>query len=93
MKTVTIQIGNTDDKLSQREWSEFAMLADKIIHTYCREIHFHGCSNPVAFWQNCAWVVNCPTDNLKPLAADLVKLRTMFKQDSVAWTEGETLFL
>lgn len=93
MKTVTIQIGNTDDKLSQREWSEFVTLTEKLIASNCREVHFHGCSNPVAFWQNCAWVVNCPTENLKPLMEALVRLRKVFKQDSVAWTEGTTLFL
>jgi len=42
MKTITIQIGNSDDKLSQASWSEFVERARQLISVHSRVVHFFG---------------------------------------------------
>jgi hypothetical protein len=40
MSTVTIQIGNSDDKLKQSEWSDFVTEADSIIGHMSNKLYF-----------------------------------------------------
>ena len=95
-KTVTVQIGNSDDKLSQREWSDFVGRVHGSIGYFADQIHFSGHSSPNVCWQNAAWVFEIEAVE-PPLAShlreELAKIRAEFKQESVAWTEGETSFI
>lgn len=91
MKTVTLQIGNSDDKLSQKEWNHFVKEVQCLIEKHTREQHFFGGSPNWYPWQNVAWVFVC--DNLQPLKDALESTRKIFKQESVAWTVGETEFI
>lgn len=90
MKTVTVQIGNFDDKLTQAEWSQFVGSVGRAINLRCRDIHFLGFSGGGAPWQHAAWVFTIGGQDAQPLKAEIILLRQAFKQDSVAWTEGET---
>jgi len=95
MKTVTIQIGNTDDKLTQRRWSEFIVRMDHLVHNVSSKVHFHGGSAFDSTWQNVAWVFEMGT-NLAETGAftgAIEELRKRFNQDSVAVTIGETQFV
>lgn len=93
MKTITLQIGNSDDKLSQLQWSDFFATIDREVTNAAKQVHFAGtspCSSP---WQNACWVFT-----VEPLAALELKIwvtahRSRFRQDSVAWIEGETEFI
>ena len=93
--TITIQIGNSDDKLTQKEWSLFVSAVRREIaampHT---DVHFFGCASAYSQWQNACWVVetwsNVATRNLKK---GIQAIRQEFRQDSVAWTQGKTLFI
>lgn len=93
MKTVTIQIGNTDDKLKQSEWASYVRTMCSEILNHCRVIHFFGAPANWEQWQNAAWVVACEETKLPGLQAAVSDVRAMFKQDSAAWTAGETLFV
>jgi len=93
MKTVTIQIGNTDDKLSQVEWSTFIQVVNSHIHVYASRIHFNGYSDPAEPWQNACWVIEIGDSSIIRLKTDLANSRGKFRQDSIAWTEGETKFI
>lgn len=91
--TVTIIIGNTDDKLGQNEWAEFIKECDRIIQARAVRVWYHGFSAGDAPWQNTAWVIGFASDN--PDAKDVLQvrlraLREHFGQDSIAWIEGET---
>lgn len=95
MKTITIQIGNSDDKLTQREWANFVDAVARIIAGYEPHIstHFYATSPNDMPWQNACWVIGCP-DELHLAVIELVKqTRTLFRQDSVAVTIGETQFV
>lgn len=93
MKTITVQIGNSDDKLTQEEWSKFVEATDKIIHYNSRTIHFWGGSVAWVKWQNVAWIFECEEEKISVLKDALWLIRSMYKQDSIAYTEGDTQFI
>jgi hypothetical protein len=95
MKTVTIQIGNSDDKLTQLEWSNFVDMVDKAICGFRGVPHFAGGSATEKPWQNYCFVFELDEDPLitKSFQRQLKDLRAQYKQDSVAWVEGITLFV
>jgi hypothetical protein len=93
MKTITIQIGNTDDKLTQALWAQFFERCNDLIRTLAHRTHFAGCSVGSAPWQNACWVILIADDLAQVLQKRLTELREQFHQDSVAWTEGETVFI
>lgn len=93
MKTVTIQIGNSDDKLTQAQWALFVHQADNAIRQRCNRVHFFSTSPNTEAWQNAAWVIEIYENAGYALRSALKELRELFNQDSVAWTEGETSFV
>lgn len=93
MKTVTIQIGNSDDKLSQAQWATFIQITSSDVHTYANKIHFSGFSEAHQPWQNACWVIEIGEHSIPRLKAVLEKTRISFGQDSIAWTEGDTVFV
>lgn len=90
-KTVTIQIGNSDNKLSQIQWAGFvAEIAGAITRWSDKQYFFGGPPNYIS-WQNVAWVVEVGTEyDRSGLKEHLTRIRKDFQQDSVAWTEGNT---
>lgn len=90
MKTITIQIGNSDDKLPQSYWSRFCHEMIGAIQHYATEIHFSGYSLPNARWQNAAFVFTIDESLTGELSECVVIIRDNYGQDSVALTEGET---
>lgn len=93
MKTITVQIGNSDDKLTQKEWSEFTLEVHESIMDYSNEIHFSGGSYFNAPWQNAAWIFTVSSQKTMPLRELLLNAAVRFRQDSIAWTEGVTTFI
>lgn len=93
MITVTVQIGNSDDKLSQEQWSFFYQEVRKRIESYASEVHFSGSSLPFASWQNAAIIFTINEHKTTALAKHLTEIRKQFNQDSLAWTEGDTIFI
>lgn len=93
MKTITVQIGNSDNKLTQAEWAEFSEKIDKLIRFGSHAIHFWGGSVAWAAWQNVAWVFECEDKKIPALKETLCMIRSMYKQDSIAYTEGDTELL
>lgn len=93
MSTVTIQIGNSDDKLTQREWSAFCQAVNEAVSSRCRKVYFNGGSHWRAPWQNACWVAEVDNDDRAPLKEALRNLRIAYRQESVAVTFGETQFI
>jgi hypothetical protein len=93
MKTVIIQIGNSDDKLKQSEWNEFVVLTRKEILKKCGQIHFFGGPMNYEKWQNVCSVFEISEKKIEDLKKNLQNLGSKFKQDSIAWTQGITEFL
>lgn len=93
MKTITIQIGNSDDKLTQMEWAKFVACCEDAIEARTSQVHFAGGSSNWCAWQNFAWVIMLDPERAAELRCDLEEIRKIYRQESVAWTEGETQFV
>lgn len=91
--TIIVQIGNSDDKLDQKGWSDFVRFADHLIQNNGR-VHFAGGSPASAPWQNYCWVFEpVDSDRMGFVRASLRTLCKKFDQDSIALTVGSTEFI
>lgn len=91
--TVAVLIGNSDDKLSQAEWSQFVR---SVLDTVCGsadKVHFEGHTPQISVRQSAAIVFEISTDKRHQLQRDLKDIKREFRQDFIAWVEGTTLFL
>ncbi len=93
MKTIVVQIGNSDNKLTQSEWSQFWALTDAVLRECSNQMHFAGTSDPTSPWQNAAWIFEPRSNNSSELAAALSAVAKTFRQDSIAVTIGDTIFV
>ncbi len=93
MKTITIQIGNSDDKLTQSQWAEFVSVVKDKIYNYAGAIHFFGAPSNFERWQNAAWVITCDERIIEEFKDAISIAGKRFRQDSVAWIEGEIQFV
>lgn len=92
--TLTIQIGNSDDKLSQADWASFCRDTLISIEESCYRIHFSGGSSFGSPWQNACYVVEVINDKQLEILKDRLKvIARRFKQDAIAVTVGNTIFL
>lgn len=93
MKTIVIQIGNSDNKLSQSEWATFAGAVRLAVSTHVNHIHFSGGSDWDAPWQNACFVCEVTPETIEMLKANLIQIRSSFQQDSIAFLTGEVEFI
>jgi len=91
--TVTLVIGNSDDKLPQSRWADFLRQTDHYVNFYSVQIFFSGFSKADVPWQNAAWVFLIYPANIPQIMETLKDLRAKFDQESVAWVQGQTQFL
>jgi hypothetical protein len=81
---VTIQAGNSDDKLSQIRWSGMIKSINYAVNLWAKEVRFSGFSLPDAYWQNACWGGFFHEEALIQLRIDLFKIAEEFDQDSIA---------
>jgi hypothetical protein len=93
MDTVVIQIGNTDDKLSQPEWASFYEQVDRLVELMTVRVHFAGASASTQPWQNACWVAEIKAGEATTLERSLEPIRIRYRQDSIAVTYGTTRFV
>ena len=85
--TVYVSIGNSDDKLTQAQWSEFHGIFAALIRKAATQVFGDWLSASNARWQNAcvAFEINAQaTDRLKRALTDLA---AEFNQDAIAWAE------
>lgn len=87
---ILIQIGNSDDKLSQTQWSSFCHSLLDLCESY-GDVHFSGGSDPTAPWQNYAVMVESHRPGTLKMEIGLLRYR--WGQDSIAWLDGQTQFI
>lgn len=85
---LVITIGNSDNKLTQKRWSSFASHINDIVGQFADTVYFAGASNSTSEWQNACWVFEC--DDESDLTTYLVTAASLYNQDSIALTRGET---
>lgn len=90
LTTLVVQIGNSDDKLSQAEWTGFCAATWAAVGLYATQVHFEGYSVPTATWQNACWVAEIDPADLKRVRHKLAEVADLYRQDSIAVTLGIT---
>lgn len=91
MATLTICIGNSDDKLSQREWSWYWANTSSVVNRYAGHVHGEFLSQPSAAFQNACWVVE--GELTEEFLAELADMARHFRQDSIAVSVGSTVLV
>lgn len=85
-KTLVIVIGNTDNKLSQQDWSAYVMEMDLLLRTNCL-IHFAGGPDTASPYQNYTWVVEVNAGHQQEImswvSAEAIVIRKKFHQDFI----------
>jgi hypothetical protein len=88
-----ISIGNSDDKLTQADWSQFIKQTREICNLAV-QVHGEWFSAPDSPWQNANWCVEFSEPTWEDEArAALRVLAAKYGQDSIAWTQGPVEFL
>ncbi len=90
---ISIQAGNSDNKLTQMEWSEFVDHLDTVLNAYETARHFFGGSVTWAKWQNVCWVFEIPSGHYDDLVTDIRQIREQYRQDSVCMLAGDAEFI
>jgi len=93
MKTVVVQIGNSDNKLTQGDWANFAASMNLVVRSNVYRVHFCGGSDWDAPWQNACWVCEILGNQVNELQEAITNCRKSYSQDSVAVVVGDTTFI
>jgi competence protein ComGF len=88
-----VAIGNTDNKLTQQEWALFVETVRNVLNGYTRQIHVEGYSLGDKPWQNVVWGFDIDSQFTSKLQEALRITAYNFQQDSIAWSETQTIFL
>jgi len=94
VKTVFVQVGNSDDKLSQRLWEQLQYAVMGAVRNFAAQIYGEWFSLPTSGYQNACFGFTILPTNEKALRNVLQRLTTNFRQESIAWNEtGTTEFI
>lgn len=93
MSVVYITIGNSDDKLKQRDWAAFYVDVDQLIRANAVQVYGAWISNTQDPWQNACWCAELPADLLAHVETELSALAYRYDQDSIAMAGAEVEFI
>ena len=88
---VYISIGNSDDRLTQKQWSDFVLEVSAEV-TSLGHVHGAWFSTPAVPWQNACWCVEFTGPDSQAEANVVAEAKKVtaelaaeYKQDSIAW--------
>lgn len=90
---VYIIIGNTDGRLSTKEWDNFQAKFKKIVVSIAEKVWGIWYSDPTTPFRNMCIGVLLAETNFDHLKRQLRRLATQYHQDSIVWSEAKTEFL
>lgn len=95
--TVHIAIDDSDDRLTQEEWSSYWHEVDLLIRTVAPHIRGTRTSVPTSPYQNACWGFEVFEDRpywgRQRIQEVLREIAGRYRQESVAWNESDTVFL
>lgn len=91
---VYISIGNSDDKLTQEEWSRFYVKVDRIVQHNILRVFGRWVSPSTEPFQNACWCIEVgagrDADKMRDRLEDVA---SEFHQESIAWAIADTHFI
>lgn len=90
---VYISIGNSDDKLTQIEWSQYCVeMITRVVSIGYK--HGEWYSVPYSAYQNACWCVEFTTGSSIIEAREVsTEIRKKYRQGSIAWAVAQTEFI
>jgi hypothetical protein len=88
--TCFVAIGNSDDKLTQAEWSDFWCEVNNGLHGFASHMIGEWQTAAYAQRQSACWCVHVPEERLADLRDYLSKVAGRFRQDSIALSIADT---
>lgn len=97
MSTIVILVGNSDNKLTQKEWADFVSRVKSIVMVFADEVHFEGYSRGDSEYQNACFVFQSSFQStvfsFDGLVNTLNDIKKVFGQNSIAIIKGITEFV
>ncbi|MGH3989854.1 MAG: hypothetical protein ACRDTZ_21460 [Pseudonocardiaceae bacterium] len=90
LMTVHIAIGNSDDMLSQAEWSRYVYELRQLVSASATTIHGVWFSAPDSAYQNACVGAAMSSEAVETVRAQLAALRHRYRQSSIAFNASET---
>lgn len=92
-KSVSVMIGNSDNKLSQAAWANFVADVRAVCAEYACQLHFDGGARSDSAWQNWCFVFVVEVEKVRPLVVRLERYRVKYGQNSIVWALGVVMFI
>lgn len=92
MQTVYVSIGNSDGKLTPRQWAHFWHETNEWLQDWA-EVHGQWHSLPTMIWVNACWRVEVLEDQEQDLKLGLEALAKKYNQNSISYAVAKTEFL
>ena len=93
MTTIYVSIGNSDDKLTQKEWNHYCSDVWEALNAYLVKFHGEWFSLPNSIYQNACWCFEIVHNNEGDIREDLRILAGRYQQDSIAWAVADTMLI
>lgn len=90
---IYIVIGNTDGKLSSREWTVFQDEFKNIVTSIAEQVWGVWYSDPTTSYINMCIGILLAETNSEALKRQLRSFAAKYNQDSIAWSESKTEFI
>lgn len=94
--TIHVAIGNSDNRLTQEEWSNYFHEVDLLVHSSAPHVYGTWLSPSESPYQNACWGFELPHEaywNRDSVQVCLREIAGRYRQDSVSWNESDTQFL
>lgn len=93
-KTIHVAIGNSDDKLSQRDWFNFYSRVDLIVVSFSSHIFGRWVSAATSPYQNACWALTVDNSWARDdFRLELGRAAAEYGQDAISWNESESEML
>ncbi len=84
VRTVYVSIGNSDDKLTQREWAFFQVEVSEVIHHVGGRIHGEWASPARSQFQNACWCFDIRIGAIPEFERRMARIARNYRQDAIA---------
>lgn len=88
--TVIVLIGNSDNKLTQKDWHYFVSDVRTLIWIFEKETHFIGSTEPFSEYQSGCFVFVIEQTQLEALKERLILCKQRHSQNFIAMIIGNT---
>lgn len=92
-KTITILVGNSDNRLTQSDWTRFCRDVTQLVESKSLTKQFAAPSIGWHTFQNACWVITIDETLVAEFKKWITEIRKHYLQDSVAIVVGDTEFI